>query len=302
MHSATLKNAEFTLSLDCEGLWGMADQDVVVQSKQITQASLGEAYRLIFETLDRNNVKATMAFVTCFAAGKEAIQTHREIFNQLTCVNPSWFRNIIQSFVGNDFDGWEGNKFFLEARRYGHEIAWHGTTHQSLHDSAKRESIDLELQLTASLFKELDIEPQSIVFPRNIIGQLTPLRDFGFNCYRDALPGGFVNRIKNLANEFNMLDSAVEVTDQVSGAWKISPAGQFLNWPSGARSMVPTAVTVRKWKSLLGAAVKNGGRVHMWFHPHNLITAPAMADSFVQIMDEVGRLSKSGDLSVTTMA
>ena len=39
----------------------------------------------------------------------------------------------------------------------------------------------------------------------------------------------------------------------------------------------------------------------MWFHPHNLITAPAMQGAFEQIMKEVGQLVRSGDMVSLTM-
>jgi hypothetical protein len=40
----------------------------------------------------------------------------------------------------------------------------------------------------------------------------------------------------------------------------------------------------------------------MWFHPHNLITAPAMKVAFAEIMREVGRMVRTGDLVNLTMA
>ena len=86
------------------------------------------------------------------------------------------------------------------------------------------------------------------------------------------------------------------------GGWNVSSSGFFLNWPSGVRSLVPVSVTVSRWKSLLRSAVEQGGYVHMWFHPHNLITAPAMQSTFAQIMNEVGQLVRSGDMVSLTMS
>jgi len=84
--------------------------------------------------------------------------------------------------------------------------------------------------------------------------------------------------------------------------WHVSPSGFFLNWPAGVRSLVPVPVTIRRWKSLLREAVDRGGYVHMWFHPHNLITAPLMKVAFDEILREVGELVRSGDLVSLTMA
>jgi hypothetical protein len=52
---------------------------------------------------------------------------------------------------------------------------------------------------------------------------------------------------------------------------------------------------------LLQSAAERGGYVHMWFHPHNLITAPAMKVAFAQIMCFVCDLVKSGDMINLTM-
>jgi hypothetical protein len=58
---------------------------------------------------------------------------------------------------------------------------------------------------------------------------------------------------------------------------------------------------VQRWKSLLKHAVETGGYVHMWFHPHNLISSPAMVHSFREIMAYAGDLVRSGDLLSLTM-
>lgn len=42
--------------------------------------------------------------------------------------------------------------------------------------------------------------------------------------------------------------------------------------------------------------------VHMWFHPHNLITAPAMRWVFADLMREVGQWVRTGDLVNLTIA
>jgi hypothetical protein len=105
----------------------------------------------------------------------------------------------------------------------------------------------------------------------------------------------------NLLGEFNIIDRGSDELPKKCNGWFISPAGNFLNWPSGVRSLVPVPITVRRWKSMLRHAVETGGYLHMWFHPHNLITAPAMADSFTHIMSYVGELVRSGDLLSLTI-
>ena len=294
--------AGFTLTLDCEGLWGMADQPSVVNAGLICDASLAQAYGLISRVLQVNRLKATCAFVSAFAAGPKALRAHILLLRELAFQSPAWFAQVLPAIEGGRTDGWFGAAFYSQLRAAGHEMAWHGATHLSLADHTSANALELELQLAAHLFEALGHSPQSIVFPRNLVGHLDQLQRAGFQTYRARPPTGFTGRLAGLINEWNVLDDRVQAKPHTQHGWHISPAGFFLNWPSGARSLVPIAVTVSRWQSLLRAAVEQAGYVHMWFHPHNLITAPAMQGAFEQIMNDVGQLVRSGDMASLTMS
>jgi len=292
----------FTLSLDCEGLWGMADQDDVVNAGLINDVSLQSAYAFLLATLSRSNLKATAAFVTSFAAEPDAVCDNMPIFEQMAALNPGWFENVLPALRKGTLDGWRGADFYRAIASAGHEMAWHGTTHLSLSDHTAPEALALELELTSKLLPALGHSPRTIVFPRNQVGHLRQLRSHGFETYRASLSGGFTNRLSGLLNEWNIFDRHVTEIPRFEDSWHVSPAGNFLNWPSGVRSLVPASVTVRRWKSLLRNAAEQGGYVHMWFHPHNLITAPAMKEAFEDIMGLVGKMAKSGDIVNLTMS
>ena len=294
--------AGFTLSLDCEGLWGMADQPSVVNAGLICDASLAQVYGLISRVLEANELKVTCAFASAFAAGAEALRAHLPLLRALASQSPAWYAHALPAIEHGQINGWFGKDFYLELRAAGHEMAWHGATHLSLADHTSADAVELELQLAARLFEALGHSPQTIVFPRNLVGHLEQLQRAGFQTYRAGPPAGFTGRLAGLVNEWNVLDDRVQAKPHTQHGWHISPTGFFLNWPSGARSLVPIAVTVSRWKSLLRAAVEQGGYVHMWFHPHNLITAPAMQGAFEQIMKEVGQLVRSGDMASLTMS
>lgn len=294
--------AGFTLSLDCEGLWGMADQPGVVNTGLICDASLAQAYGLISRVLEVNGVKATCAFVSAFAAGAEALRAHLPLLRALASQSPTWFAHALPAIESGRLDGWFGAAFYTALRKAGHEMAWHGATHLTLADQTSADAVELELQLAAHLFKALGHSPRTIVFPRNLVGHLDRLQQAGFQTYRARPPAGVTGRLSGLLNEWNVFDGRVQARPLAQHGWHVSPAGFFLNWPSGARSLVPVSVTVSRWKSLLRSAVGRGGYVHMWFHPHNLITAPAMQGAFEQIMKEVGQLVQSGDMVSLTMS
>lgn len=294
-------SAAFTLSLDCEGLWGMADQPRVVSAGIINQASLKQTYDFIAQALVEHDVRCTAAFVTAFAAGPELLREHTHSVKELGRMVPGWFANVLPAIKQGTYDGWDGHGFFRQFAQAGHEMAWHGTTHLPLEDSTPHEAVQLELQLGHALFSSLDCKPTSIVFPRNRVGHLGMLKQAGFKTYRAERNRSRLSKLTGLAREWHVFDQRVAEQARRYGDWVVSPPGDFLNWPARIRAAIPPAVTVMRWKSLLRAAAKEGGYVHMWFHPHNLITAPAMKASFVAIIQEVARLVRSGDMVVLTM-
>jgi peptidoglycan/xylan/chitin deacetylase (PgdA/CDA1 family) len=293
----------FTLSLDCEGFWGLADQPAVIGGGQIHDRSLARAYALIDRVLDQHGIRATAAFVSCFAAPPEAVRAQLPLIEQMAEQVPSWFSAILPAVREDRWNGWNGRAHFQRLSSRGHEMAWHGATHLCLADQTPAEVVQLELRLLQALRPELGPDvPVSVVFPRNEVGHLDLLAAAGFQVYRMRPPGGLRGRVIGLAREWNMLERASHQRPQVIQGWAALPCGLFLNWPRGARAMVPVAVTVQRWRAMLRDAARTGRDVHMWFHPHNLVTAPAMTVTFEAVMAEVGALVASGDLVVRTMS
>jgi len=199
-------------------------------------------------------------------------------------------------------DGLEGHQFWKQFAAGGHEMAWHGATHLPLSDNTPNDAVDTELALAKRLGEALGMMPRSVIFPRNQIGHLDRLRGAGFDTYRASRGSGLANRVLDLVRELNAWDRGDTADPRFLGGWHVLPPGHFLNWPSGVRSLVPLNVTVRRWRSMLRNAAGCGGFVHMWFHPHNLITAPEMRHAFFMVMDEVGKLVKAGDIKNITMS
>jgi hypothetical protein len=294
----------FTLSLDCEGLWGMADQSKVLNSSLINRQSLDFAYDLIVATLNKEEIKSTCAFVTAFSLDAETLCDSLSYFNEISKYKPEWFNEILPRLRGGGdaLDGFIGGSYWRSMMQEGHEMAWHGTTHMPLDDQTCIEAVELELQFAKQLFHKLAHTPTSVVFPRNLVGHLDLLHSFGFTTYRASKNQNLSSKILNLLSEYHVYDGRIYDEPIFKDGWNVSPAGFFLNWPYGVRALIPAAVTIKRWKSLLRKAAEKGGYVHMWFHPHNLITAPSMQVIFIEIMREVGALIRQGDLQSVTMA
>jgi hypothetical protein len=295
----------FILSLDCEGLWGMADKASVLSARTITQKSLDQAYEQISRILDAAGIRATAAFVSAFAAPEELLRDVVPEMEQLSELEPDWFGELmprLRKFDRESLDGLGGHAFWKRLAADGHEMGWHGTTHMPLRDSTPGDTVDLELQLAARLNSALGPWPTSVVFPRNQVGHLGRIGKAGFKVYRAGVPRSGTGRVLGLLCEWAVLQGSCKEEPSTSDGLCRLPAGDFLNWPSGARALVPGRITVARWTSMLRDAAARGGYVHMWFHPHNLVTAPAMLETFEAVMRKAGSLVRSGALENMTMA
>ena len=222
--------------------------------------------------------------------------THMELIGHLRELNPAWFGSILSALKHGELNGWSGSAFYRSMSTAGMEMGWHGATHLPLSRRISEQSAVLEIELASQLFASIGHRPKTIIFPRNQIGHLPLLRSTGFKNYRDSLAKDWLSKTRNLLAEFNSSAGSKMNAPVLVDGWCVSPAGNFLNWPSGVRALVPVTVTINRWKSMLRAAAERGGHVHMWFHPHNLVTAPQMMISFEEIIRFAGRLVKNNDL------
>lgn len=71
------------------------------------------------------------------------------------------------------------------AQRDRHEIAFHGYTHEPFDvHTMDREAARTEVQEWLRVGQRKDIIPETVIFPRNIIGHLDVFQEAGFICYR----------------------------------------------------------------------------------------------------------------------
>ena len=150
----------------------MADQQAVVSSGRINDAALRETYGFILRTLGESGLKATAAFVSCFAAGTDAVRAQMATLEQLAGLSPEWFAHLLPALKAGRSDGWDGASHYRALTQAGHEMAWHGATHMPLTHRHPGEAVELEIQLAQALFADLGHTPETIVFPRNRVGHL----------------------------------------------------------------------------------------------------------------------------------
>ena len=73
-----------------------------------------------------------------------------------------------------------------------------------------------------------------------------------------------------------------------------------MNWRCGLRRIIPPAITVRRWRSMLLDAERRGGVAHLWLHPHNLITGHRQMELLEDMLDVLNVMVKQERIRVMT--
>lgn len=293
----------FTLSLDCEGLWGVADH-LGASTASINQNSLSEVYTYIEDVLSHHSIKATYAFTTLFTQDEADILKYKDIIKAYINEQDEWYKYIYNVLQNESLNGWLGREFYLQAKQNDHEIAWHGFTHHPLGQTTTKNIVEFEIAESLKIFEKESISVNSLVFPRNDIGHLELLHNAGFNIYRKGVIEQsklHSNKYYRVLDELNILKPSQKFKKSKNNPMIGLPAGYFLNWPSGPRQLIPSEVTYKRWDHILRSASRKSAQAHMWFHPHNMITAPKMRDTFENIIKNVSTKIQNGEIVNLTM-
>jgi peptidoglycan/xylan/chitin deacetylase (PgdA/CDA1 family) len=294
------KPAQFIVSLDCEGKWGMAD-DLRPCHDLITDEALARAYDRLIALFDRYDINATFAFVMAFALNAE----ERERFapELRGARHDAWLKHYHDAVATKGLSGWhQPQAFELVRSAKRHEIACHGFCHRSLGDSdISRADANAELDAAIEVARLKCVSLETFVFPRNQTGHLDLLRSHGFIGYRQRLrrPYGRLGRALGVCEEFNIWATG-QCPAVVDHGLVPIPSGRFLNWRVGMRSSIPPGITAARWRHQLRSAAANCGIVHLWLHPHNLITAPDTVYLLEQVLQSVAEMRDRGEIRVLT--
>lgn len=292
----------FIMSLDCEGKWGMADILQPYHQRDFTTAKLTGAYRQLLAMLSRYDIPATFAFVMAFTL-TAAERRHFPILDPGQNRDDRWLRHYWQDHEAGHGDGWHCPEALDLVRETGvHEIASHSFCHRALGDGA----IDAagaaeELAFADAAAKLKSLELKTLVFPRNEVGNLPAVRSAGYLGYRsrNPRPGGRRGQAMAWLEEFAIGRRPQDPLDDRDGLVAIPP-GYFFNWRFGLRKLVPPQVTKLRWRNQLHQCARNGGVVHLWLHPHNLVTGPGTAPVLSAVLAEVAKLRDQGRIAVLT--
>lgn len=289
--------ARFILTLDCEGLWGVADQLGSNHARALTDRTLREAYDGLTGLLDDTDVPATFAFVAAFILPPQRLHALRPELRRAAAGVPGYVEHAEQACMG---EGWSGDWAFeaVRAARTRHEMALHGSTHIPWGWAGfTADAARAELQLAFDTAPELAGHVQTFVYPRNEVAHREVLAEFGIAGAREARP--VRSRAGLLVEE---LTPAAPDADPPPAAPVRIPAGRFLNWRCGPRRAIPPWVTRARFRRSLIAAERSGRVLHLWTHPENLASGPGTMKLLQDVIEDVARMRDAGRCEVLTQA
>ncbi len=293
----------FILSLDCEGKWGMADHLTADHHRWLTTARLRAAYEQLLSLFDEYEIKATFAFVMAFLLSDRQQRAREELFQDQEIEGKNWLTSFRIAQAEGDMEGWCMPELLEIVQSHErHEIGCHSFSHLPLdEDLVSAYVMRREIGAAMSVAKERRVSMHTFIYPRNRIGHVGILAEAGFAGYRDRLTtrSGPIGRASSLLAEINVLEKP-QWPESSRNDITVIPSGYFFNWRHGARKLVPKTVTEHRWANLLSRAARDGGVVHLWLHPHNIISAPETFDVLRSVMRNVASHQATGGITVKT--
>jgi peptidoglycan/xylan/chitin deacetylase (PgdA/CDA1 family) len=312
-----LDRGVFIISIDLELIWGTLDLFGEQRFRRACEIEREIVIDRLLELFGEFNVSATWCvlghlFLECCAP--EAGRKHSEIVRP----NHDWHREdwFVNDPCGNEESSplFFGRTLIEKIRRCPapQEIGCHSFSHVIFGDAGcSGETAQSEIAACVRAARELGITMCSFAFPRNEVGHLDVLKQYGFECYRGPEPQWYEARnfpsiLKRLSHLWDVVTAAKpptvlpEYTE--AGVWNIP--GSMIYFPMhGLRRYIPVSRRVKRAIKGLNDAVEQRRVFHLWFHPTNLADeTEAMFSGLRRILEHASHLRGRGELRISPMS
>lgn len=293
------------ISYDCEGIWGMLDKLNSLDNNIFNRQSLIDVYKQIVKIHDEYNMNATFAFVGAFVSTREEFLNTLNEYDGAIALN-NWYKPILETncrFPEEDLHIPELLDI-IKASTMEHEISSHGYSHVIMDKRLDAISLQAEISGIKSLMQNKNINISTIIFPRNIVNyQFLDKAEFitGYRAPPKSISSfRMTKRIYALLKEFIPFSRSEELTTYKNKL--VIPGDFFINWRSGLRRFVPIWLTVFRFRMALNHACKNNGIVHIWLHPHNLLSGKKQIELLHRLLTLAENYRKKNLLKVLTQS
>jgi hypothetical protein len=278
--------AKLTISIDLELAWGVWDQ-LTPEDLRMAETAERPICAALLELFDRNNVPATWAMVAALLDESSA-KVHP---GSVSC----WYAPDIVAQIAR--------------AKAAHEIGSHGGRHIDLSAANAKEAED-DLLFAEHIHRSHALPFQSLVFPRNRVGNFDAVARTGLRVYRGR-DVGWTSAAQRAgrwaAKAANLVDKALpitplSVTPQARADLVNVPGSMLLIGRNGARRFVLPAVTRAKLSMGLSRAIKTGEVFHLWFHPSNFYyRRQEQLDTLAWFLELAAEQASRGRIEIATM-
>ena len=308
-----LPKGVFVLSLDTELCWGVVDKPEQLKNNLKYYEQARNCIEKILILLEKYNISATWAIVghlflqECNSTeGQRHLDIPRSVytwyakdwFNEFPCTNdkedPLWYgQDIIKKIIN--------------CKVY-QEIGCHSFAHIPYGDkNTKSDTVKADLSNCVYEAEKLGLKLRSFVFPRNDVGFIDELKNFGFIAYRGTESSWYKSFPKKIRKVCHIIDQFLAITPPVSapgcdkGLYNIS-ASMFYLPMNGFRRLIPISFRIHKAKKGIKKAINDKKVFHLWFHPFNIATnQEKLLYGLEEIFKEVDLNRKNGELETKSM-
>jgi peptidoglycan/xylan/chitin deacetylase (PgdA/CDA1 family) len=296
----------FTLSLDTEFAWGTFDKGHIDQFADAYQRT-PEVIDRLCELFDEYEIPATWAIVSHLLEDCDDRRAHAG----RTSPDFDWFGEL-PCTSGVDKDLWYAPWLVdrIQSCETDQEIGLHGATHMQFGaDGCSQRIAEEELEAAVETLGRYGVEPKSFVFPRNDVGHVDMLAEYGIEAYRgvDARWYERSNKVERIRGPLRFADEAVRWTPPVSkpverdGVLEI-PGSQVFRPSHGGWQFTPGDSSVARAKKGLQRAARTDGLFHLWFHPFNLGHEPGRdLERLEQVLTAVRELVEQDEIECQRM-
>ncbi len=280
--------SKFIISLDFELMWGVRDHRTIADYGEAV-IGVRQAIPRLLEAFRQCGVAATWATVgLLFARNQSEMQEFSPV------LKPAYDRgelapyNAIQELAGQNE---ETNPYFFgrslveQIKDAGsQELACHTFSHYfCLEPGQTAEQFRADIAANIAIAASAGCKMESIVFPRNQWSEayVDAITDAGLVAFRGN-QGGYMYRSRSgegntmLVRGLRLADGAFPLVGATyfrdPQAYRSAvniPASRFLR-PWSPKMRHYNALHIRRIKSEMTQAARNGAHYHLWWHPHNM--------------------------------
>lgn len=218
--------------------------------------------------------------------------------------DPAWYgKDIVHKIVE-----------YVNESKISHEIGCHSFSHQLLGDpGCGKDLARAEIKKCIELMKDYGIFPTVFVFPREYVGHLSALKEFGFVAFRDT-PRKLYPRLQMERTISNLINSCLSLGAQFlsyyllwpphvvtlrnayPGLWAVPGCLAYTKKP-----LIPMKFLTLKAIQGIDRAIKEDKIFSLSTHLRNFSQTRNFLSSFREILSYVGRKREDGVLETKTI-